>query len=120
MKTIEDLLKQTPIYLGYHNKCKEDLAAIFEDQGVYSYNVLFSAVESDYQGYAFLLLEQDGSLYEVNGFYCSDHGLENQFEPELTTLESIKMRLEAEDSEFLEYYFDKVVYKDKLKEFLGI
>jgi len=41
----------------------------------------------DYSGNAFLLLEKNNELYEVNGSHCSCYGLEGQFEPEKTSLE---------------------------------
>jgi len=47
----------------------------------------------DYSGGAFVLFERDGKLYEVHGSHCSCFGLEGQFEPEETTLESLEHRL---------------------------
>lgn len=44
----------------------------------------------DYDGYAFVLFERDGKLYEVNSSHCSCNGLE--WEPEETTWEALKMR----------------------------
>jgi hypothetical protein len=46
----------------------------------------------DYEGAAFVLYMQDGTLYEVNGSHCSCDGLEYQWEPEATTWEAIEMR----------------------------
>ena len=60
-----------------------------------SSNLLF-AVYKKYEyasGYAFVLFEQDGVLYEVNGNHCSCYGLENQWDPEETTPESIEHRV---------------------------
>ena len=57
----------------------------------------------DYVGSAFVLFERDGKLYEVNGGHCSCYGLseqsysgdtETQWQPEETTLESLRHRLE--------------------------
>jgi len=45
-----------------------------------------------YSGSAFVLYEQDGKLYEVNGSHCSCYGLEGQWEPEETTWAAIAMR----------------------------
>lgn len=47
-----------------------------------------------YSGDAFVLFRKDGKYYEVNGGHCSCYGLEGQWEPEETDLESIKHRLE--------------------------
>ncbi len=55
--------------------------------GYYSYQ--------DYSGYAYVLFEKDGKLYEVIGGHCSCNGLEGQWEPEETDLKSLTHRLEA-------------------------
>lgn len=46
-----------------------------------------------YDGEAYVLFRKDGKLYEVHGSHCSCYGLEGQWEPEETTLESIEYRL---------------------------
>jgi hypothetical protein len=46
-----------------------------------------------YEGYAFVLFRKDGLLFEVNGSHCSCYGLEGQWEPEETTVESLRHRL---------------------------
>lgn len=48
----------------------------------------------DYEGSAFVLYEQGGKLYEVNGSHCSCFGLEGQWEPEETDRESLRHRME--------------------------
>ena len=57
----------------------------------------------NYEGSAFVLFRRDGKLYEVNGCHCSCYGLseqgysgdtETQWQPEETTLESLRHRLE--------------------------
>jgi len=57
----------------------------------------------NYEGSAFVLFRRDGKLYEVNGAHCSCYGLseqsscgvtETQWQPEETTLESLRHRLE--------------------------
>lgn len=45
-------------------------------------------------GYAFVLFERDGKLYEVNGSHCSCYGLEDQWDPEETTVEALRHRLD--------------------------
>ena len=113
MKTLEQILKQEPVYL--HNwKEKIDMIGDFEDlymtaekaplekkskmaDAIKNYegnNILFASYGTgNYSGDAFVLFEKDGKLYEVNGSHCSCYGLEGQFEPEETTLEAIEMRL---------------------------
>lgn len=66
--------------------------------------LLASYTYEDYEGDAFVLFEKDGKLYEVNGSHCSCYGLsENgrgddnnvtQWEPEETTIEALRHRLE--------------------------
>jgi hypothetical protein len=48
-----------------------------------------------YEGYAFVLFRKDGKLYEVNASHCSCYGLEGQWSPEETTVESLRHRLDA-------------------------
>lgn len=43
---------------------------------------------------AFVLFEKDGKLYEQHGSHCSCHGLEGQWQPEETTIESLAHRAE--------------------------
>ncbi len=45
-----------------------------------------------YEGYAFVLYEHDGKLYEVSGSHCSCYGLEGQWEPEETSWAAIAIR----------------------------
>lgn len=54
--------------------------------------LLVSYSVDNYTGNAFVLFEKDGNLYEVNGCHCSCYGLEGQWEPEETSLASLKHR----------------------------
>lgn len=44
-----------------------------------------------YEGYALIVFKKDGKLYENNDSHCSCYGLED-WEPEATTVEALKMR----------------------------
>jgi len=46
-----------------------------------------------YEGYAFVLARKEGKLYEVNGSHCSCYGLEDQWDPEETTIEALRHRI---------------------------
>ena len=55
--------------------------------------ILFAAYSTpSYEGYAFVVLERDGDLYEVNGSHCSCMGLENQWDLEKTSWKALAMR----------------------------
>jgi len=67
--------------------------------------VLFAAYTyEDYSGDAFVLLQKEGKLFEVNGGHCSCYGLEGQWEPEETTKEALLKRLEAKSYGVLDNY----------------
>ena len=71
----------------------------------------------DYDGSAFVLFERDGKLYEVNGGHCSCYGLEEQWDPEETSVEALRHRIEngslGQDS-----YYDCGVFDVTLKKIL--
>lgn len=46
-----------------------------------------------YEGYAYVLFHEGGKLYEVEASHCSCYGVEGQWEPEETTIESLEHRL---------------------------
>lgn len=50
--------------------------------------VAFYEYEDD-GGYAFVLYAKEGVLYEVHGSHCSCYGLEEQWQPEETTIEAL-------------------------------
>ncbi len=55
--------------------------------------VIVAAYEyEDYSGDAIVLFRRDGKFYEVNGGHCSCYGLEDQWSPEETSIEAIRMR----------------------------
>lgn len=46
----------------------------------------------NYSGSAWVLFRKDGKLFEVNGGHCSCYGLEDQWVPEETSLDALRMR----------------------------
>lgn len=48
-----------------------------------------------YSGDAFILMEKDGQLYEVNDSHCSCYGLEN-FDIEETTADALRIRCDSD------------------------
>lgn len=54
---------------------------------------MFAAYENEsYEGYALVIFSKEGKLYEVNGSHCSCYGLEDQWSPEETSLDALRMR----------------------------
>lgn len=150
MKTISEILKQTPVYLHDWNE-KIDLIGDFEDvymtgseyrleespypnkkrffetkqkmtDAIERYkdiNILFASYGyENYSGDAWVLYEQNGKLYEVDGSHCSCYGLENQWSPEEVTLPELEYRLI--NGSFGDDDYSGSDFKKELKEFLGI
>lgn len=70
---------------------------------------------ADWSGEAFVLFRRDGKLYEVNGSHCSCYGLENQWEPEETSMEALRYRL---DNGQLGRYWEANSFGHELREAL--
>lgn len=82
------------MYLGNFTD-KEDLMSNFSlsDKDMEGVQIVFAAYENEsYEGYALVIFSKDGKLYEVNGSHCSCYGLENQWTPEETSLDALRMR----------------------------
>ena len=123
MKDLKTIRYQQPVYLNNWAKCKQaQMVADFQELEIIKdscINILFASYGyGDYSGQAFVLFEKLGKLYEVNGQHCSCYGLEDQWEPEETTLEALKHRLENGDFGKSNSYDNN--FADELKEFLGI
>jgi hypothetical protein len=87
-----NLKEKSPVFLNDWSN-KEGVANDFQTN-LDNVNILFASYNyANYSGDAFVLFEQDGKLFEVNGGHCSCYGLEGQWEPEETTIEAIKYRL---------------------------
>jgi hypothetical protein len=74
--------------------------------------------QADYDGSAFVLFEQNGKLYEVNGSHCSCYGLEDQWEPEETLVEALVHRIK-EGHLGRDGYYDEGLFGDQLLEILN-
>jgi hypothetical protein len=69
----------------------EDFEAV--DESIEDKDVLFAAYgRQSYDGYAFVLFQRDGRLYEVHASHCSCMGLEGQWKPEETTWAEVTTR----------------------------
>ena len=150
MKTVEEILKTTPVYLNswsskfevvkdfedvyitieeynskespYPNKevwledkDKIDLALVRYE----NINILFASYGVDnYSGDAWVLFEEDGKLYEVNGSHCSCYGLEGQWVIEEVVLKELENRLIK--GTFGQDDYSGNEFSKELKEFLDI
>ena len=76
---------------AYKDSSKPPISDSLDFKGVKI--LLASYGTGGYEGSAFVLFRRDGQLYEVNGSHCSCYGLENQWDPELTTVEALRHRL---------------------------
>jgi hypothetical protein len=76
-------------YIGLFGD-KKDIEKEFDEKLNDSVNIIFAYYNyQNYSGDAFVLFEQNGDLFEVHGSHCSCTGLERQWSPEETTLESL-------------------------------
>jgi hypothetical protein len=129
MKTLEQITKQKPIFLNSwsnklevimdftdfcYNKNEDDLLNEWKD-----INILFASYGcANYSGDAWVLIEQDGKLLEVNGNHCSCFGLENQWQPEECNLQVLEMRLKGESFGLDDWSENN--FRKELLEFLGV
>ena len=82
-------------------------------------NILFASYSyANYSGDAWVLFEQDGQLFEVNGSHCSCYGLEGQWNKEPVVLEELKNRLEKGNLGTEDYCGNE--FAAELKVFLGL
>ncbi|MED3974596.1 hypothetical protein P4639_14480 [Priestia megaterium] len=122
MKTLEEIIKQEPVYLNAF-KDKQDMLEHFSDTLIDKEEVLFASYGdvdgTGLEGEAFVLFVQDGKLYEVNGNHCSCHGLEGQWEPEEVLLAELEHRL-TKGNLGVDKYDVGNLFRDELCEFLGV
>lgn len=147
MKSLEQIIKQKPVFLNefksrfaviaefenvyidkseYYDEshtnnpywtAKEDMKAALEKHE--GENILFASYGAEnYEGDAWVLFEEDGKLYEVNGSHCSCYGLEEQWEPEEVLLTELENRLV--NGTLGEDDYSGNTFKEEFAEFLGI
>jgi hypothetical protein len=101
------------MYLG-HFSSKEEVAQAFaiDLKSLKGCKILLAWYGfGDYDGSAFVLYTRGGKLYEVTGGHCSCYGLEGQWDPEETSADALKHRIDngnlGRDSYYDEGVFDK-------------
>ena len=131
MKKLNEILQQKPVFLNNWSSL-DDVIADFSDEYIYraevtdkhrekfkDYNILFASYGTpSYEGYAWVLFEQNGKLFEVEGSHCSCYGLEGQFEPNETFLDVLEHRLL--NGTFGEEEYCENSFKKELCDFLGV
>lgn len=124
MKTLQEIINSTPVFLNdwssedqvYKNFAGYDNEYKIDKEGK---KILFASYGyENYSGDAFVLFEENGELYEVNGGHCSCYGLEGQWTPSLASLEELKYRLTEGTMGESDYSGNQ--FATELKEFLGI
>lgn len=125
MKTLKKIFKQEPVYIGFYDEAdpyNELMGDFFQGWEGHprppEVHVLFAVKRSwSYEEDMYVLIEQDGKLFDIEGSHCSCYGFEGQWDPVETSLETIKMRIEQGrlGEGYVSDSFDK-----ELKHFLGI
>jgi hypothetical protein len=86
-------MKKEAVYTGEFS-CREDVENEFNETLAEGVNIIYADYDCPpYEGYAFVLFEEDGILYEVSGGHCSCYGLEGQWEPEAVVMKELENRL---------------------------
>lgn len=102
------------MYRDFFEYGKKDTATLDPDIEIllayYSYK--------NYSGEAFVLFKQNAKLYEVNGSHCSCYGLENQWEPEETTVEALLYRLNNSRYFGRDCWDNENIFANELKQIL--
>lgn len=87
-----------PVYLNdWKDGCLAEISSEFETEPAQMEGVeilLASYHYEHYEGDAFVLFRKGEALYEVNAGHCSCYGLEGQWEPEETTIQALRHRLQ--------------------------
>lgn len=74
---------------------EEDAIPVSEKPEFQGVEILLASYSyENYSGDAFVFFRKGEKLYEVNGGHCSCYGLEGQWEPEETTVEALKHRID--------------------------
>lgn len=116
MKTIEELLKQEPVFLEEFKNQEQVFSEFDAKDLITTERVLFAAYTNySYEGEAYVLFERKGKLYEVFAYYCSccsSYELEGQWSEKEVILIDLENKLH--DDSFASDY------KEELCEFLGV
>lgn len=102
----------------WKNSTKDEILDEFEFEGNREeLNVLFATYTyEDWEGDAFLIVEKNNQLYEVNAWHCSCYELEQQFDLEETSIEALEEYLKGDKG--LDYWNKNNIYRDELVEFI--
>lgn len=106
------------MYLGdFENN--DDIIREFRIDGLdKNIEIIFAVYDCEYyEGQAFVLYRQGNKLYEVNGGHCSCYGLEDQWDPEETSIEVLQHRVK--NGHLGAGYFYNDLFAKKLEEVIN-
>lgn len=91
---MENQINNAPLFLhDFALNGIEDLKGYFEidDAALEGVDILLASYTyGNYEGAAYVLFRKGDQLFEVYGSHCSCYGLEGQWEPEETDIETLK------------------------------
>ncbi len=82
------------------------------------YILLAEYYYEDYSGSAWVLFIENDKLYEVCGSHCSCYGLEDQWEPEETSVEELRYRMD--NGRIGSYSHDAQQFKHALERIMNL
>lgn len=120
MKTIKEISGQKPVFLHeFEEGGAEIVLHYFDVEPPETVKVLFGYYKDEnYEGEAFVLFEDSGELYEVNGSHCSCYGLEGQWEAEKVDLDALAHRLI--NGRLGQGYHRENEFREELMNFIGL
>lgn len=105
MKSIREILETPAVFLGEFDDIKsviENFETVYNSSDLEEFlnrdykdiNIILATYEVDgYDGYAYVLFERNGNLYEAHGSHCSCYGLEDQWSPDEVNIKELEHRL---------------------------
>lgn len=89
------MVTELPLFGDWEGGTLKDICRDFDLQIETFDGIRLIAAEYTYESYegrSHVIFEKDGQLFEVIGGHCSCYGLEGQWDPEPTTLDSLRHR----------------------------
>ncbi len=88
---------------------KQDLESDFNIKLSDNIEIIYAFYENEsYSGSAFILFKENNKLYEVHGAHCSCYGLEDQWDPEETSIEYLEKSKDNRVIQALKIYKENI------------